>query len=117
MTTLDPKDGCVTLINTFTVDPERADELLEVLSRATQETFLQQPGFVSANLHMSLDRAHVANYAQWRSAEDLEAASAKPEVQAHFKEAAGAAEAFEPILYRLRHSHDAADADGEDPST
>lgn len=105
MTTLTPADGYLTLINTFTVDPKRADELLETLSRATQETFADQPGFVSANLHLSLDRTHVANYAQWRSATQYQAASQRPEVQAHFQEAAGIAETFEPILYELRHTH------------
>jgi hypothetical protein len=31
MTTLDPADGYLVLINTFTVEPSRADELLAVL--------------------------------------------------------------------------------------
>ena len=107
MTTLTPADGYLTLINTFTVDPDRADELLDTLSRATQETFVDQPGFVSANLHLSADRAHVANYAQWRSAADYQTAAQRPEVQAHFREAAGIAESFEPIVYELRHAHGA----------
>lgn len=110
MTTLTAADGHLTLINTFTVDPERADELLEALSRASRETFADQPGFVSANLHLSLDRTRVANYAQWRSAADYKAAAQRPEIQAHFREAAGIAEAFEPILYELRHTHGARSA-------
>ena len=36
MTTLDPNDGHITLINTFTVDPAKADELLKILSEATE---------------------------------------------------------------------------------
>lgn len=105
MTTLNATDGHLTLINTFTVDPGRADELLEALSRASQDTFVHQPGFVSANLHLSLDRTHVANYAQWSSAADYQAAAQRPEVQAHFKEAASIAETFEPIVYELRQTH------------
>lgn len=37
MTTLDSESGYVVLINTFTVEPDRAGELLAVLSRATEE--------------------------------------------------------------------------------
>jgi hypothetical protein len=48
MTTLDSKDHYATLINMLTVEPERAEQLLEVLSRATEETMRHLPGFVSA---------------------------------------------------------------------
>ena len=60
MVTLDPNAGYLVLINTFEVQPERADELLEVLSEATEHGMRQRPGFISANLHVSLDRKHVA---------------------------------------------------------
>jgi quinol monooxygenase YgiN len=50
MTTLDPNDGYVVLINTFKVEPDRAEELLGALSRATEHGMRQRPGFVSANL-------------------------------------------------------------------
>ena len=73
MTTLDPAAGYVVLINTFEVDPSRAEELLTVLSQATANTMRHAPGFVSANLHISADRRHVANHAQWRSQADIDA--------------------------------------------
>lgn len=47
MTRLDPRDGYAVLINTFRVAPERAEELMALLERATQETMRFQPGFVS----------------------------------------------------------------------
>lgn len=108
MTTLDPTDGYVTLINTFTVEPTRADALADLLSRATDERMRHLPGFVSANLHVSLDRRHVANYAQWRSQADYEAALGDPAAQTHMREAAALAERFEPLIYALRHVHAAA---------
>lgn len=108
MTTLDPRSGYLVLINTFTVQPERADELLAVLSRATEEGMLGRPGFVSANLHISADRRHVANYAQWRSQEDLDEMMRDPNAQVHMREAAGIADAFDPIYYTLVEAHDAA---------
>ncbi len=111
MTTLDPKAHCVTLINTFTVAPSRADELLELLQTATIDRMRHLPGFISANLHVSLDRGSVANYAQWRSREDFEAMQHDAEAQIHMREAASIAESFEPVLYDLRYV-DASSAKG-----
>lgn len=110
MTTLDPNDGYYVLINTFTVDPARAEALLAVLSEATLRAMRQRPGFVSANLHVSHDRRHVANYAQWRSKADLDAMMQDPAAREHMREAAAIAESFAPIYYELRESHAAAPA-------
>ena len=110
MTTLDPSAGYLTLINTFDVDPDRAEALLAVLSKATDDVIRHLPGFVSANLHVSRDRRHVANYAQWRSQADMDAMLADPAAQGHTREAAGIARVFHPIVYDLRESHPAAAA-------
>lgn len=107
MTTLDPKSGYVVLINTFTVEPDNADELFTALSRATEEGMRRRPGFVSANLHMSPDRRHIANYAQWRSQGDIDAMMADSDARAHMREAAAIAIAFELIYYELRETHGA----------
>lgn len=105
MTNLDPTAGHLVLINTFTVEPAKADDLVRVLSRATEEVMRHMPGFVSANLHVSDDRRHVANYAQWRSRDDLDAMMKDPKPRAHMQEAAGIATSFEPIYYRLIETH------------
>jgi quinol monooxygenase YgiN len=105
MTTLDPQAGHLTLINTFEVAPERADDLLASLSRATDAYIRGVPGFVSANLHLSSDRRHVANYAQWRSQADLDAFMADPKAREHMVEAAAIATSFQPIYYALRETH------------
>ncbi len=105
VTTLDPEAGYVVLINTFTVEPDKADELLSVLSHATEHGMSSQPGFVSANLHISADKKHVANYAQWSSQADIDAMMANPKARVHMAEAAKIATSFEPIYYALRESH------------
>lgn len=107
MTTLNPKDGYFTLINTFAVEPAKAEELLKILSEATEHGMRQRPGFVSANLHVSLDRKHIANYVQWRSKADNDAMMNDPEAQKHMRKAAETATAFDPIYYELRESHSA----------
>jgi heme-degrading monooxygenase HmoA len=59
------------------------------------------PGYVSANIHRSLDGTRVVNYAQWRSREDFEAMLRNPEAAPHMREAAEIAERFEPHLYEV----------------
>ena len=105
MTTLDPSAGYLVLINTFAVEPSRAEELIAVLSHATEAGMRQRPGFVSANLHISHDKRHVANYAQWRSKDDLDAMMKDPTAQAHMREAANIATSFSPIYYDLCEVH------------
>ena len=100
--TLDPQGGYLTFINTFMVEPENAERLLEVLKTATQDIFRYQPGFLSVSLHMSLDRRRITNYAQWRAKEDYAAMSKNPDVQEHMKKAAALATSFDPVDYELR---------------
>lgn len=107
MTSLNPADGHLVLINTFVVEPENADRLLTILSEATEDVMRKLPGFVSANLHVSLDRKHVANYAQWRSKADFEAMLANPIAREHMGEAQSVCVSFAPLLYDLKESHGA----------
>jgi heme-degrading monooxygenase HmoA len=91
----------VTLINVFTVAPEDQQRLVDVLVEATQAVMRKQPGFVSANIHKSLDGTRVANYAQWRSKEAFEAMLRDREAAEHMGGAARIAESFEPHLYEV----------------
>ena len=91
----------ITLINVFTVAPEDQQRLLDVLLEATESVISEMPGFVSANLHKSLDGTRVVNYAQWRSKEAFEAMLENPEAAGHIREAAKLAEKFEPHLYEV----------------
>jgi quinol monooxygenase YgiN len=95
----------VTLINSFRVDPEQQDALVELLGRATDEVMRHQPGFVSASIHRGLDGTTVANYAQWASRADFEAMLADPTAQQHMGEAAALAASFTPLLYDVASVH------------
>ena len=110
LTTLDPAAGYVTIINTYAVAPERAEELLDFLMRSTVETMRYVPGFVSANFHVNLDRTQVVNYAQWRNREAILAARDNPEVAARISAGSKIADSFKPIQYELRQSVAAAGA-------
>lgn len=62
---------------------------------------------MSANLHISGDKRHVANYAQWRSQSDIDAMMADEAAQSHMKAAAAIATSFEPLSYSLRETYGA----------
>ena len=51
------------LVNVFTVAPEQQAKLVALLVDATEQTMRHLPGFVSANIHRSLDCKKVVNYA------------------------------------------------------
>ncbi|MEL6162052.1 MAG: antibiotic biosynthesis monooxygenase family protein [Cyanobacteria bacterium J06627_32] len=80
MATLDIENKLLTVIVLFRV---KQDQQADVVDRV-KELFAiakQQPGFISANLHRSLDDIKVANYAQWKDAASLAQFQQLPEVQ------------------------------------
>jgi heme-degrading monooxygenase HmoA len=99
----------VTLINVFTVAPEKQQQLVDTLVEATEAVMNKLPGFISANIHRSLDGTRVVNYAQWRSRDDFERMLKNPDAIPHMREAASLA-AFEPHLYEVVYVDEAADA-------
>jgi heme-degrading monooxygenase HmoA len=101
MVTIAKDRDLVTLINVFTVAPEDQQRLVDVLVDATQAVMRNQQGFISANIHRSLDGTRVTNYAQWRSPEAFEAMLGDREAAEHMGEAAKIAERFEPHLYEV----------------
>ncbi len=109
MVTISTEQDVLTLVNVFTVAPEDQQRLLYVLVEATEGVMNKLPGFVSANLHKSLDGTKVTNYAQWRTREDFEAMLEHPDAGVHMREAARIAEKFEPHLYEVAFVESAAD--------
>jgi len=99
MTSISPRGNLVTLVNVFTVEPDKQQALVDLLTRATDETIQHLPGFISANIHRSLDGVRVTNYAQWRSREDFEAMLHSPAAAPHLKDAAALAISVDPHLY------------------
>ena len=73
MITITKERKIITLINVFTVAPSKQQELITLLTRATDSSVRDVPGFISASLHRGLDGTKVTMYAQWRSVEDYQA--------------------------------------------
>ena len=63
----------LTLINVFTVAPEKQDELIALLTDVTAQNVRHHEGFISASLHRGLDGGKVTMYAQWASVEAYDA--------------------------------------------
>jgi len=93
-------DNPVILINVFSVDLGRQQELVELLTRATELSVRHAPGFLSARLHRSFDGTKVTMYAQWRSEEDYLAMRSDPTPIPYLQQALAMA-TLEPGMYEV----------------
>ncbi|MFM2312893.1 MAG: hypothetical protein RLZZ04_2169 [Cyanobacteriota bacterium] len=99
-TTISVDADLVTLVNVFKVQPENQQQLVDMLIETTEEVMGKLPGFISANIHKSLDGEWVTNYAQWKSVEDFRAIFQNPEALEHMPKIGAIAESS-PVLYEV----------------
>lgn len=97
MSDTDADNAPVVLINTFKVQPDMQDELLELLAALTRAQ-VGLPGFVSATLFRGVNGKTVVNQAVWRSAEDWKAMTRTDAVSKAMLPIMAIA-TFEPHLY------------------
>src|SRR5258708_36364232 len=69
----------MTVINVFTVEPQKQARLVELLTRATETSIRRVPGFVAAALHRSLDGTKRTMYAQAATPDDYHRMRARPD--------------------------------------
>ncbi|MFC5345126.1 antibiotic biosynthesis monooxygenase [Brevundimonas staleyi] len=93
----DADNAPVVLINTFKVQPDKQDELLDLLSALTKAQ-VGMPGFVSATLFRGVNGKTVVNQAVWRSVEDWKAMTRTDAVSSAMLPIMAIA-TFEPHLY------------------
>lgn len=96
----------VTMVNVFTVDPTNQQKLVDILVEATESVMSKVDGFVSANIHASLDGTRVVNYAQWKSEEHFNRMYQNPDVHPHFGQVRAIATP-ERHLYKVVYTEDA----------
>ena len=84
--TIQKNSNIVTLINVFTIEPSRQQMLVDMLIESTEQTMNKQEGFISANIHKSLDGTKVVNYAQWKSQEAFEKMLKNPKALIHMND-------------------------------
>ncbi len=81
MALIDLDNQLVTVIVLFKVKSGQQAAAIEQIKQLF-DLAKQQPGFVSANLHRSLDEVKVANYAQWENTAALEQFRQRSDTQA-----------------------------------
>ncbi|MDJ0567428.1 MAG: antibiotic biosynthesis monooxygenase family protein [Pleurocapsa sp. MO_192.B19] len=62
----------LTVINVLIPKPEEQEKIISLLQKGMTDTMQHQPGFISANIHKSLDSSHVLVYAQWKDSASLQ---------------------------------------------
>jgi quinol monooxygenase YgiN len=100
MPTISKGPAPLTLINVFTVTPEKQDELIELLANVTEQNVRHHKGFVSASLHRGIDGKKVTMYAQWASLDDYEAMRQNPGPAPALERALKIA-TFDPGMYEV----------------
>ncbi len=83
MTTIKVDKDIITLINVFTVDPSRQQQLVDALIETTRQVWRLQDGFISASIHKSKDRKKVVNYVQYKGKEAFDKRLDNPEAIIH----------------------------------
>jgi len=86
MAVIDQYRDLLTVLIVFDVSPDQVDEHVANIKEFLLNTVKLQPGFVSANLHISIDKKRVVNYAQWRTQEDYDNFLNNEEVQLKARE-------------------------------
>ncbi len=72
MAIIDQYRNILTVLIEFDVEPEKCDEHIAHIKSFLNEIVKKQPGFISANLHVSLDKKKIVNYAQWKNEQDYQ---------------------------------------------
>ncbi|VEP12876.1 conserved hypothetical protein [Hyella patelloides LEGE 07179] len=78
MITINEKASMLTVVNVFTVEPEKQQSLIDFLVEEKEPPMSSLPGLLSFSVHKSLDGKKVLNYIQWSSQEALESAIKSP---------------------------------------
>ena len=105
LTTISKNAQILTLINVATVDPENQQRLVELFVTVTENVMCKQPGFISANIHKSLDGEKVVTYAQWRSVEDFRAVFKNPEVRLNMPDFSKLLKSETVVLYEVCYTN------------
>ena len=100
MTTISKDNKILTLINVFTIDPAKQEQLVELLTLATETSVRKKEGFISASLHRGIDGTKVTMYAQWRSIEDYQKMRNTPDASPYLEQALTIAK-FDSGMYEV----------------
>ncbi|MGI1662513.1 antibiotic biosynthesis monooxygenase family protein [Palleronia sp. KMU-117] len=101
MPMITPGADIQTVLTTFEVTPGTCDDLLDELRDAYANVISNQPGFVSAALHVNDARTRIANYSQWRRREDFQAMLRTDEMRVRNRRITALCRSFEPVMVEV----------------
>lgn len=93
MTMIKIDKDIITLINVFTVDPSKQQQLVDALVETTIQVWRLQDGYISASIHKSQDMKKVVNYVQYRGKEAFDKRLDNPEAVVHMNKVLSMAKA------------------------
>ncbi|MGI5282712.1 antibiotic biosynthesis monooxygenase family protein [Nonomuraea polychroma] len=85
MTEISTGQDVATFINVFRTEPRNQQRLIDRIIAAHKAVIQHRQGYVSTNIHASVDGYLVVDYTQWRRREDFEAMVRDPAVEPHFR--------------------------------
>ncbi len=100
MTTNQQESG-ITLINIFTVTPEKQHSAADKVAHIYKTFVHNQPGFISAKIQKSVDGTKVAAVAQWESQDYLDNMQQNSDFQNLVKILDGDIVGAEPHIYEV----------------
>ena len=88
-----PETSEVVFVNLIDVDPNRYEQLMEILKEGNDSVIRHRNGFISCLLLASADRSRVITVARWTSADAIKAVASDPVVAEYVKRTAAVAKA------------------------
>jgi quinol monooxygenase YgiN len=95
----------VTLINIFSVEPQKQQELVDLLRQNTEAVIKSLKGWIATSLIASSDGKRVVIQSQWDTPADIEAMRADPRMRAYFPKIAELA-SFESTMGAVVMAHE-----------
>lgn len=95
----------VTLVNIFSVEPPKQQELVALLQQNTEAVIKTLKGWIATSLMASSDGKRVVIHSRWDSPADVEAMRADPRMRAYFPKIAELA-SFESTMGAVVMAHE-----------
>ena len=98
MPRIEKDNRTVTQITFIEVEPEKQPEALSLMTERAR-FMARQPGFMSIELHRSLDGTRIVNCIRWESRELLQSAHRSPEFRQEWSRFDNLTDDIDPQLY------------------
>jgi len=85
-------------VNVIEVDPNRYEQLMEILKEGNDSVVRHRKGFISCLLLANADRSRVITVARWTSADAIKSVASDPVVAQYVKRTAAVAKATPAVF-------------------